>query len=446
MIENQKAIYTQHTDLAWNWWLNDSGYTIQQAEAQPQILQFRKPMKILPRPLNTIDNCDTDFMMKNSVVEIDSKYGKSCEFDRTSKVQKYIFQEAKTTKEWKTSAEFITFLNKTFNAKIDKSFKTWSYEKFREAYTPGEEFKNILCLEHEINQRLHEKTEFNSDGTVKRKTIQTCPKEGLDLIWTQFKDQHESNTFARWKAKWSCIELLRLRKSGLTCAKKHVRALMKLRFEQKNIYGMLFDSNSKKFVVLSKIERKTIGIPFCELPQLTPEQYKKVLYVCLHFKEEIETAFGKCRKRTKDDNIDKMLFNKLLSCYNLRHKKCLGLSKPKTLPFAMKVAVPTQRDSRENKLRFMAYVQQDFPELYSETIGKSEMNVNKFASNFKNDYLNGNNISLISCFTGRGMPNLRLYWSLFVPKRFDKIEEVNFAEKLSFEVPRPEQKCLFLDD
>ena len=137
---------------------------------------------------------------------------------------------------------------------------------------------------------------------------------------------------------------------------------------------------------------------------------------------------------------------KLFQMYNLRAVKCRGLACPNTLPFQLKISVPTCEANILMKRRFMNYIYKEFPVLYEDIIAETNNDINKFASVFKRNHLNGSNYSLVSSFCGRARPNFRLYWSIFVPKTYKEIKEITFQNKLEFPEIVTKSECLFIDD
>ena len=445
-LENQKGIYAQLTDLSWEYWLRDTGYSVTKAKENTSAFNFETPRKKIARSLDSIENVNETYMSKHSLVEIDHGFGKTTDYDKKAKIQKNIFKAVRKEKQFANLTEFVPFLKNTFGVELPKSWKKQTFEQFKTTHVFSQDFKDILCLEDELHQRKNEKTEFNRDGTIKEVTYKTDHMRGLELLWKQFKANFESKAFERWREKWSCIDLLRLRKSGLTCSEDNTNALMKMRFEKKNIFGLLFDANSRKIVLLSKIERESIGQAFCSKPQLTELEYKQVTTTCLKYIEEILSAFGPLPKKQKPEAIPKLLLKKLLTMYNLRAVKCRGLASPCTLPFQLRLDIPGCKATIAQKRRFMSYIHQDYAELYDQVIAETRNDIHKFASTFQKAFLSGANHSLISCFCGRNRPKFRLYWSLFVPKVYRTITEIAFQPRLKFKKLKEKTTFMFLED
>ena len=406
-MQNQKALFVNLTEECWTWWLKDSNFTQYEVTTEgTSITNWSSANVDALRPLDSIrDIANPEDHYVDEV--IDGKVLRNPRniqlYDKTAQLHKFVFTNhcVKRTRNVNT---FLKWLEKTLDCKIPSYWKklvkldSWSIERFvNTCCGVTDNLKDVCELAHEIQQR-----------SLKLWKGEVAWKCGLLVFWQKFCDHKDNYDFEIFRGQWKIIELLRLRRAGISCQVLRVNNLIASRYNRKTLYGMLGDSNSHRLVLLSRCERETINYCFCKRLQLTPEEYEKCLKWCMKNMCDILKTFGALPNKAKLDNEYKKsraLFRKVLGCYGLKPFVCGSKI------YAITLEIPAQSDSNKIKRKFLEYTKEKYPGLYIRA-WKSSLCVKLYPKVFRQQNFKAENITLKSIFVRQGQDPFRLYWSI----------------------------------
>ena len=406
-MQNQKALFVNMTEECWVWWLKDSNFSQYEVTTEgTSIIDWHSGASETLRPLTSIYDITNpaDHYIDEVREGVVLKNPRNIQiYDKTAQVQKYVFTKHCVERSRSVNT-FIKWLTKTLECKIPSHWKklvkldSWSIERFvNTCCGVTENLKDVCELVHEVQQR-----------SLKVWNGQVVWKQGLLIFWEKFCDDRNNYDFDIFRGQWKIIELLRLRRAGVSCIESQVNKLIASRYNRKTLYGMLGDSNSHRLVLLSRCERETINTCFCTRLQLTPEEYEKCLKWCLKNMCEILKTFGALPNKAKLDNDYKKsraLFRKLLGCYGLKPFVCGSKI------YAINLDVPAQSATVKEKGDFMEYTKKTYPELYRRSWRASLCN-KLYSKAFRQQNFKAENITLKSIFVRKGQSPFRMYWSI----------------------------------